>query len=345
MFKKIDAIINKIEMALSRTKLISLPRSAQIEPTNRCNEKCVFCPRNEDNYDVPLGDMTLEQFKNILRQIPTLKDLQINGLGEPLLHPDIFKMIRLAADKGINVSMNSNATIIDEEKGKELVASGLKLLKISMDTTDPKTYQSIRKGNFENAIKGIKNIVATRKNSGEKRPSIWFNSIILSQNIDELGKILKLADELEIDQVRFKPIDTFDLYKSDDLVVENKKLIEQLKKAREENKNLKIGHNLDKLIDEFENYYRPSKKIPCFSPWYEVYIQYYGGVRFCCEFYSKKYDQGNMFETSFRKVWNGQKYQHVRKEFKKGNTYFPVCQTCNRFKRNLEIYNKLKNKF
>ena len=112
MIKKINGIVNKIEMALGRTKLISLPRYAQIEPTNRCNEKCVFCPRNESDYDVLLGKMSLEQFKDILRQIPTLTDFQINGLGEPLLHQDIFEMIRYAADKGINISMNSNVVIV-----------------------------------------------------------------------------------------------------------------------------------------------------------------------------------------------------------------------------------------
>jgi len=342
MIKKLNNLINKIEISLGRTKLISLPKYAQIEPTNRCNEKCVFCPRNEANYDVALGDMSFEQFKNILKQIPTLIDIQINGLGEPLLNKDIFAMIRYAASKGISVAMNSNVTLVDEKMAKELVSSGLGLLKVSMDTTDKEIYQSLRKGNLENAINGIKNLVKAKKELGLDKPSIWFNSIILNQNIDELLKILELGEELGVDQVRFKPIDTFDLYQKDSLVVENSKLLATLEATKEKSKNLKVKNNLDKLIDEFKNYYRPPQKLPCFSPWYEVYIQYYGGIRLCCEFYSKKYDVGNVFEVGFKKVWNSKKYQHIRNEFNTGNTYFPVCQTCNRFKRNIEIYNKLK---
>ncbi|MFA6254810.1 MAG: radical SAM protein [Patescibacteria group bacterium] len=342
MIKKLNNFINKIETSLGRTKLISLPRYAQIEPTNRCNEKCVFCPRNEANYDVPLGDMSFDQFKSILKQIPTLTDIQINGLGEPLLNKDILTMIKYAANRGISVAMNSNVTVVNEEMAKKLVSSGLGLLKVSVDTTDPKVYQSIRKGNFENAINGIKNLVKAKKELGLSKPSIWFNSIILKQNIDELSKIIKLGEELGIDQVRFKPIDTFDLYQKNDLLVDNNKLLETLEATQKECKNLKIKHNLDKLIDEFKNYYRPPQKLPCFSPWYEVYIQYYGGVRLCCEFYSKKYDVGNIFEQGFRNVWNSKKYQHIRASFSKGDTYFPVCQTCNRFKRNIRIYNKLK---
>ena len=93
MYKKINNFINKVEMALGKTKLVSYPKYAQIEPTNRCNQKCIFCPRNEEKYDSPIGDMSFENYKKIVDQIPGLTDIQINGLGEPLLNPDIYKIV------------------------------------------------------------------------------------------------------------------------------------------------------------------------------------------------------------------------------------------------------------
>ncbi|MFA6215553.1 MAG: radical SAM protein [Patescibacteria group bacterium] len=341
MLKKINNSLNKIEMALGRKKIFSYPKYAQIEPTNRCNQRCIMCPRN-DQMDVPLGDLTLENFKSILKQIPTLTDIQLNGLGEPLLNNDIFEMIKCAKSKNINITVTSNLALATSEKAKKLVAAGPDLLKISMDSTDPEIYHSIRNGNLEDAITGIKNVIRAKKEAGSKKPSIWFNSIIMNKNVDGLIKILKLAEELGVDMVRFKPIDTFDLYSDRDLLVERNKLIERIKVADEESKKIKIRHNLSHLIKNFSTYYRPQTDLPCFSPWYELYIQYYGGVRLCCEFYSKKYDIGNMFEESFKSVWNGKKMQQIRAEFKKGHILFPVCKTCNRFQRNIQIHNKLK---
>ena len=342
MLKRLNNLLLKTEMALGRTKVWSLPKYAQIEPTNRCNQKCIFCPRNEDNYSVPLGDMSLENFKNILKQIPTLTDIQINGLGEPLLNKDIFAMIKWAKNKKNTVTMNSNVALADEKKAKELIESGLDVLKISMDSTNQKVYRSLRHGELNQVTQGIKNIVNARKRANSIKPSIWFNSIIVNQNVDNLMDILKLARDLEIDQVRFKPIDTFDLYADKNLVVNNEKLLNKLKEVNQQSKDLKIHHNLEKLIASFSSYYRPPTALPCFSPWYEVYIQYYGGVRLCCEFYDKKYDVGNMFEEDFKKVWNNEKMQAIRKRFRKGDTFFPVCNTCNRFQRNLQIYHKLR---
>lgn len=342
MTKKINKIINKAEIFLGRKKLWSRPRHVQLEPTNRCNQRCIMCPRNEKDYDSGFGDMSFDNYLKVLDQIPTITNLQINGLGEPLLHPKIFEMIKAAKERGIKVSMNSNAVLINsKDKAEELVKSGLDILKVSMDTVRPEVYREIRGvDNLEQAISAIKLIIEAR---GErKKPQVWFNSIILEQNYQEIGEILKLGEELGVDLVRFKPVDTFDIYKNKGIkVASQEQLFEAISKALDQTKNFKVKHNLADILNNFSNYYRTKGDWPCFSPWLEAYIQYYGGVRLCCEFYSRKYDIGNMFEADFKKIWNGKKMQGIRKDFYRGKTNFPVCLTCTRFRRNLEIYRKI----
>ena len=297
--------------------LDNMPTYFWIEPTNHCNLQCIMCPRN-DQMDVELGDLSFENFQKILEQIPTIIHLQLNGLGEPFLNKDIFKMISLAKSRQMTVTATSNACLIDEEKAKKIVASQLDLLKISMDSTDPLIYNQIRKSDLNQAINGIKNIVAARKAANTNKPSLWFNSIIMNQNLDQTLKILELASQLQIDYVRFKPVDIFDLYSEKNLAVDNQKLIQHLKNVAGRSESLKISHNLKKLISDFSNPLKKEDGIPCFSPWLEVYIQYYGGVRLCCEFYSKKYDIGNLFETPFKEIWNSKMMQQIRKDFKQG---------------------------
>lgn len=339
---KINNYLNKLELLLGRKKLWSLPRWVQIEPTNLCNQRCEMCPRNT-HLDAPLGSMSFENFKEIYRQIPTITDLQLNGLGEPLLNEEIFKMIDYAKKMGSTVVLTSNCELATKEKAMKIIESGLDILKISMDSTDEKIYTSIRHGNLNNALTGIKNIVEAKKIVGSKKTLIWFNSILMKDNYEKMLDIIKLGNELKIDLVRFKPIEVFDIYRDKGLLVSPNELFDKIKAVIEQSREYSVKHNLKTLLANRDTYYRPKNLVrPCYSPWLEVYIQWYGGVRLCCEFYSKKYDIGNIFEEDFKNIWNNKEMQHIRKSFSKGQMNFPVCQNCHRFQRNIVIYNKIK---
>lgn len=340
LVQKINRLINKIEIVLGREKLFSYPHDVQIEPTNRCNQKCLMCARNS-GLDVPVGDMSLETFKKIIDRLPTIRNLLLNGLGEPLLNQGLSEMIKFASSRGITVSINSNCALIDEPLAKKLVDSGLRLVKISMDSPDPKVYQTIRGASIEPVIKGVEALVKARKEKGAAFPELWFNSIIMKQNHKELIDILKLGESLEIDFVRFKPVNVFDLEQNKSLMIEPEELKKVIQETTRLARNLRIKHNLLQLLKDFDIYYRPKEKMPCYSPWRELYIQHYGGIRLCCEFYSKKYDMGNILEEDFKQIWNSAKMRKIRKEFKKGNTYFPVCRNCNRFQKNILVHQKI----
>jgi radical SAM protein with 4Fe4S-binding SPASM domain len=339
--RKFNSYLNKAEIILGRERLLSLPRYVQIEPTNRCNQLCVMCPR-QSQMDVPLGDMNFEQFKYILDRIFTIQNLQLNGLGEPFLNKDIIKMIKLADQRGINVSINSNLGVVNKQMAEEIVKSGLKLLKVSFDSADPVVYQEIRGASMPQMIQGLNHIVAARQARGLKKPIINFNSIIMTRNRANLVDILKFAEQAGVDAVRFKSLGLFASSTKDSLDVSSAQLLADLKKARDEARSLSIENNLDELIENIDTYRRPVGKYPCYIPWLEVYVQYYGGVRLCCNLFSRQYDLGNIFEEDFRKIWNSQNLITARREFKKGNLYFPACTSCNIFKANLEIDKKVK---
>ncbi len=349
MIKKINKILNKVENVLLRNYVFSLPRYAQIEPTNLCNQKCKMCPRNT-HLDVSHNTMKLDDFKKIINQIPSIENLSLSGLGEPLFCHDLFEMIKFAKSRGIITSTTSNCGIMTKEKAEALIMSGLDHFKISLDSLNPSIYHSIRQAELVPSLQGIRDFMEVKNNLKSKSPSVWFNSIIMKDNYKDLIDILKLGEELKVNFIRFKPINVFDLYEDKNLKVDNNELSKNIESVLEQAKNLKVNHNLLKVLENLkgDKYYRSFLKIPCYTPWNEIYIQQYGGARLCCEFYSKKYDIGNIFEEDFKKIWNGVKMKKIRSEFKKGNTFFPVCKNCNRFQKNINLWNrinKVKNKF
>ena len=56
--------LNKLEIALKRSQLLSRPIEVCIEPTNRCNSECMMCthPVHRRHRSIPFGDMSWETF-------------------------------------------------------------------------------------------------------------------------------------------------------------------------------------------------------------------------------------------------------------------------------------------
>src|SRR5205085_1950525 len=71
------------------------------------------------------GAMTPDLYGRIVTEVPTLRTLTLQGLGEPLLSPYLLDQVRVAKAYGIRVGFNSNATLLTRRRADELVAAGL----------------------------------------------------------------------------------------------------------------------------------------------------------------------------------------------------------------------------
>jgi len=115
-----------------RSQVDSYPITVIIENTGRCNLACPMCPRNLTQY--PPKDFDLELFKRIVDEIRDASELVFPwGLGEPLLNPDVFRMIRYCRDAGLYTVLSTNATLLDEERSRLLIEAGLDHLIIAFD--------------------------------------------------------------------------------------------------------------------------------------------------------------------------------------------------------------------
>src|SRR5580658_1790699 len=123
---------------------LPLPMGMFIEPTNVCNFKCRFCPESFSDYNETVGgraQMDFSLFEKIVREIKALgrvKVIRFYMLGEPLLHPELPRMIRLAADEGVTerTELTTNATALTAEKSRQLLQSGLDYLRVSIYAAD-----------------------------------------------------------------------------------------------------------------------------------------------------------------------------------------------------------------
>ena len=107
------------------------PIHLDIEATSACNIRCVMCPRTEMVEAGTFWKVEMLDFEVYKRLIDEgvqngLCSIKYNYLGEPTLHPQIVEMIEYAKAAGVlDVMFNTNATRLDAELSRRLIASGL----------------------------------------------------------------------------------------------------------------------------------------------------------------------------------------------------------------------------
>jgi len=108
-------------------------RKVYIEITNACNLACSFCPptRRKPEY------MKIETFTKILNEIKPYTDLiYYHVKGEPLLHPEIDKLLDISYEIGLKVNLTTNGTLINKVKDKFLNKPALRQINFSLHSLE-----------------------------------------------------------------------------------------------------------------------------------------------------------------------------------------------------------------
>ncbi|MEK7810037.1 MAG: radical SAM protein [Chloroflexota bacterium] len=171
-----------------------------IEPTDHCNIECVTCLRNA--WDEKMGKMTLETFERIvagLRELSPLPTVFFGGIGEPLFHPRTIEWIaRIKKEVGTRVEMISNATLLTEERARQLIDSGLDQLWVSIDGATPESYADVRLGaELPKVIENLERFQRMRKPSHFPTPEIGIAFVAMKRNINDLPEVLKIGQRLK----------------------------------------------------------------------------------------------------------------------------------------------------
>ena len=94
-------------------------KKAYLEITNICNLNCSFCPgtKREKRF------LSVEEFKVLAERLrPHTDFLYFHLMGEPLLHPELDKLLHIAGDLGFKVIITTNGTLL-EKRGSILLES------------------------------------------------------------------------------------------------------------------------------------------------------------------------------------------------------------------------------
>ncbi|MFZ0455798.1 MAG: radical SAM protein [Ignavibacteriaceae bacterium] len=303
-----------------------LPNAAVIDPINICNLDCPLCASKNQNYEK--GKMSFDTFKMILDKIPSLKVLVLFNWGEPLLHHEIFNIIKESVSRNIYTITHTNLSFKQKpEFFEELINSGLHQLVISADGAAQESYEKYRvKGRFDWVINNIKMTVDSKKKLKKRDPKIVWKYIVNKFNEHEIEYAKKLAKELGV-EITFDKMGLAD--DIPDLTFAG---------TLDERKKQWLPDDKKYVMDFYKNGEKfPINNKPCNQLFTSTVINPDGKVTPCCWVTSKENIWGDLTKESFEDIWNNEKYRYSRSLFNKlnydGETNYTVCTKCEIFKR------------
>ncbi len=144
-----------------------IPRRVGIETIFGCNLSCIMCP-----IDLPAGrkkgTMDWGLFDKIINDLlpyrAHIELLDYFCLGEPLMDKLLFKRIAYAKEYGFrNLSISTNAMLLNEERQKALLESKIDTVIFSIDGAKAETHEAIRvRAKFDTVVKNCLQMIEQR---------------------------------------------------------------------------------------------------------------------------------------------------------------------------------------
>lgn len=130
-----------------------LPEVYQLEISSVCNLECTMCPRTKFKRDDKTTLISTELVEKLINENAFGESyfVELQMAGEPLIHPDLDRIIKMIGETGVKVGLSTNGSLIDSQL-KPLL--NLDYLTISVDSITG--YENLRvKGSIQKLIDNI----------------------------------------------------------------------------------------------------------------------------------------------------------------------------------------------
>jgi radical SAM protein with 4Fe4S-binding SPASM domain len=325
---------------------MDLPRFVQIEPVGQCNLRCQMCPiqfRRDGPPHGPPAFMDFDTFTRLLDQFRGAEELQLQGLGEPMMHPRFFDMVAHATARGFRVSTNSNLTLLNARRAEQCVSSGLERLHVSIDGARAETYAAIRRrGHLDRVVANLERLLAARERLGSARPHVSLVVVVMRQNLDELADLVRWAAGWKMEDVfvqhlahdfgeeslpeQYRPMREW--VNAQTLLHEDpRRVAARFAEARAVAAELGVTLRLPTVPPRPRPPETPGRE-RCDWPWRGAYLSYEGLAMPCCMVATPdRINFGNMAQSGVEPIWNSGAYERFRRQLESGEPP-QICRSC-----------------
>jgi radical SAM protein with 4Fe4S-binding SPASM domain len=341
---------------------VPAPKSLFISVIGQCNLMCRMCDIGLANIDQQAKkqslainfqregtDLSFEELKSVIDELAPHKPIVTLGGGEPTLSRGLPQLVKyLVQDKKLITNLVSNGTLLHKYI-PQLVQWKLDKLCISIDGPEA-IHDQVRgvKGSFQKAFSALEAVLEEKRKQKSLFPAVHVNFTISNHNYRHLTEFVEIFDDIDIDAITVFHL----LFRDEEMVrrhnqtyngdfqttvsntsyidvtkIDVDNLVAQIEELRSSTRNIFFSPDL--TSEETKRYYEEPLSFihsdRCYVAWDQTAIMSNGNVlpNGACI----NYKLGNVKETSFKEIWNGQRYAHFRDILERDGS-FPVCSRC-----------------
>lgn len=174
----------------------------QVRPTTTCNLNCIFCSTDAGNFSkyhfteyIINLDYLVSWFKEVAKFKGKHVHAFIDSVGDPLTYPKIIDLVQeLSETKEVEtVAIETNGTLLTEEKIDEFAEIGLERINISLHTIDNKLSKKLVGCGWYD----VPHIVEIIKYIAQSPIELTLTPVwIPSLNDEEIPKIIEFAKQI-----------------------------------------------------------------------------------------------------------------------------------------------------
>ena len=312
----LNFLLGRIEGRVQAGRPRSYPLGLQLEPTIQCQLDCPYCARLKATAGMTAGHMEWSSYERLMTEMgPYLSAVAFWQWGEPLLHPRIVEMIRLAKHYGILSFLSTNAQSDSASIDLPgLMNSGLDMLIISMDGATQPVYEKFRTGgSLDRLKKFVEAAVRCREGIEGCGPLLNVRVVATRDNERDIAQVREYAIGAGADLFSVKSVS---------LYYEESAEHPSLPENREYRSFQYQGRTEQECYRTMPNF--------CRKPWLWPTLRYDGTLLFCECDHRMSAPLGNVFTAgSFRDVWRSEQARQMRRHYHSDGTVdFEFCQRC-----------------
>jgi MoaA/NifB/PqqE/SkfB family radical SAM enzyme len=180
------------------------PKKIYVELTTRCNLRCKMCVKYAAGSCIAEEDLPLAVFKGLAPSLANAQTLILNGIGEPLLHPDLEEIVSFARANMTPeavIGFQSNGNLLDEGKSLQLISAGLSTVCLSLDSLEDTAEDQAGGHSLTAVSQAIASLNAARRRGDASHFRIGLEMVLSKKTIHELPKLIQWAADRGADYI------------------------------------------------------------------------------------------------------------------------------------------------
>lgn len=314
------------------------PRTVHVDVTNACNAACITC---WDHSPLLLEQRSpqwkkrrweLAKFDELLADLDAMGSVQamiLSGMGDPLVHPDIYAMIARVKQRGWHLTLMTNLIAADID---QLERADVDQFLVGVHGATPVAYSAFHPGWDEREFNMLCKYLRRLRN-------VRHVQVINRDTAPEFVEMVRFGALFKAERVNFKLASLYGGTESCRITPQQRTWVmeEAVPAATALAAELGVATNLELfsrqlaagLEDDVATV--PIHDVGCFMGYVYTRITAELDVLYCC---NTEVRVGSLTEASFSELWHGDAWQALRDRMRRGD-YFAGCARCGKFEQNV----------